>query len=229
VLKRIQEKNVCAETLRVFLIDSRNDFMKKQGIKPVLIQKASVKKAFTLTELLVSMAILGLISTLTLPNMFTSIDRAKKRAVFKEAFQALQAATYQIVLEGKTNYDVNNTFNTKKICPNSSLAEGCTTLDHHETKQAGVVLSTGVGLYGLYTGTDIIPLDGIIIALEEFPKKEYFYVMVNLASNNQSTSWIAGRTDLYLPSLGWTPVTPVIRPGELKCIEQKCLDMFNNT
>ena len=192
----------------------------------MLTQKAPVKKAFTLTELLVSMAILGLIATLTLPHMFMSVDRAKKRAAFKEAYQALQEAVHTTFLEGKTNYDVIKTLNPKQICPNSSLEDGCTTLDHHETQQPGVILSTGVGLYGLHPQPDIIPLDGVIIALEEFPKKEYFYVMVNFTPNNQSTAWLAGRSDLYLPSLGWTHVAPVIRPGELACIEQSCLDMF---
>ena len=84
-------------------------------------QKASVKKAFTLTELLVSMAVLGLIATLTLPHVFMSVDRAKKRAVFKESFQALQGATHQVALEGGTRSDVIKLLIVKKICPNNAF------------------------------------------------------------------------------------------------------------
>jgi len=195
----------------------------------VSTQKASVKKAFTLTELLVSMAVLGLIATLTLPHMFMSVDRAKKRTVFKEAFQALQQATQQAALEGGTRKDVIKLLNVKQICPNDAFTEGCTTLDHHETREPGIILSTGVGIYGLNPDTVEVGVgDGIIIALEEFPKKDYFYVFSNFSPDNLDLSWLPSRTDLFVPSLGWTPVTPVLRPGELKCVEQSCLDMFKN-
>ena len=196
-------------------------------------QKASVKKAFTLTELLASMAVLGLIATLTLPHMFMSVDRAKKRAVFKEAFQALQGATHQVALEGGTRSDVIKLLNVKKICPNNAFTEGCTTLDHAETREPGVVLSTGVGIFGLNDDSnpdDFARVDALIIALEEFPKKDYFYVSSNFNPYDYDTSWMQDRDDLFVPSFGWTPLSPmpILRPGELKCVEQSCLDMFNN-
>ncbi len=177
----------------------------------MLTQKASIKKAFTLTELLVSMAVLGLIATLTLPHMFMSADRAKKRAVFKEAYQALQEAVQLTYLEGGTSYDVIKKLNTSKICDTHSLNQGCTqyTLGD-EVDEPGVVLSTGVTIFGLSSGSPTT--NGIMIGLEDFPKKEYFYTVSNY-----------GDVPYVTPRI-------VVRPGELKCgaADEECRAMFKN-
>ena len=192
-------------------------------------QKASVKKAFTLTELLVSMAILGLIATLTLPHMFMSVDRAKKRAVFKEAYQALAHATHAAMMDSETTSQMIRRLNPTKICQTNALSEGCTQYSLGvEVNEPGVVLSTGVTIFGLASPAD--DSNGIVIGLEDFPKKEYFFIIVNQGetSHTHPNAALAG-SDFWM---GYPMVVPpgdvTIRPGEIKCIEQKCLDMFKN-
>ncbi len=195
-------------------------------------QKTSVKKAFTLTELLVSMAILGLIASLTLPHMFMSMDRAKKRAVFKEAYQALQDAVYASTMEGEANASwniVNRRLNVSKICDTNARTQGCTSHQFGEAGEPGVVLSTGVTVFGLHPV--VSSGDAFVIGLEDFPQREYFYFIANYSDKpidmrqffdgyGGSTNWI-GYPVQYVPD-------PVVRPGQLKCVEQNCLDMFNN-
>jgi prepilin-type N-terminal cleavage/methylation domain-containing protein len=232
VLKWIQEKDVFAETLTEFLVDSSDTFMKKQGIKPVSTQKASIKKAFTLTELLVSMAVLGLIATLTLPHMFMSADRAKKRAVFKEAYQALAQATHAAMMEGVADSrGIIPYFNAQKVCLNNSLTEGCikdTTFAPGQALQQGVLLHSGVSIVGFNTGKDpglsIQSNDTVVIGLENFAKKEYFRVETYVGDLNQpkTLSYLSG--DL---SSGKTSGKVVqLRPGDIVCADEACLDMF---
>ena len=228
MLKWIQEKDVCAETLTEFLVDSSDAFMKKQGIKPVSTQKTSVKKAFTLTELLVSMAVLGLIATLTLPHMFMSADRAKKRAVFKEAYQALAQATHAAAMDGVTDSrGIVPYFNAQKVCLNNSVEEGCTTntIFPGQAQQQGVVLHSGVSIFGFNTGKDpglsINSDDTVVIGLEDFPKKEYFRINTSVMDKT-NVGRVVGAVD------GTVKTVIDVRPGEIKCLEQACFDMFKN-
>jgi prepilin-type N-terminal cleavage/methylation domain-containing protein len=229
VLKWIQEKDVCAETLTEFLVNSSDTFMKKQGIKPVLTQKTSVKKAFTLTELLVSMAVLGLIATLTLPHMFMSADRAKKRAVFKEAYQALAQATHAAMMEGVADSrGIIPYFNAQKVCLNNSLTEGCIKdplVYLSQARQQGVLLHSGVSIVGFNHGNSGNPGirsdDTVVIALEDFPKKEYFRINTSVMDKTN-----VGR--VISASDGTVQTVIDVRPGEIKCLEQACFDMFKN-
>jgi prepilin-type N-terminal cleavage/methylation domain-containing protein len=48
-----------------------------------------INKGFTLSELLISLSVLGLISSLTLPQVFNSVNNSKRKAVFKETLNML--------------------------------------------------------------------------------------------------------------------------------------------
>jgi prepilin-type N-terminal cleavage/methylation domain-containing protein len=193
----------------------------------VSTQKASVKKAFTLTELLVSMAVLGLIATLTLPHMFMSADRAKKRAAFKEAYQALAQATHAAMLEGaEDSRGIIPYFNAQKVCLINSRTEGCTTAEYwgHETQQ-GVVLPSGVSIFGFNTtgaGSTFTPRkdDSVVIGLEDFAKKEYFRINTSLLddAHNREVDISDTTVQQFI----------IVRPGEIKCIDKECFDMFKN-
>ena len=63
-------------------------------------QATSHKLGFTLSELLVSFAVLGLIAGLTVPSIVTSVDRSKNKALFKETFQLISEITYNGVING---------------------------------------------------------------------------------------------------------------------------------
>ena len=194
-------------------------------------QKASVKKAFTLTELLVSMAVLGLIATLTLPHMFMSADRAKKRAAFKEAYQAIAEAVQQTALEGGKKFDIINKLHPSKICMDHARNQGCTTSANPEANSAGIVLATGVSLFGFNGGNPDGATDGFMIGLEDFPKKEYFNIHINIGDKPiNMTHAIPTDEATGLPWVdpGQVPVNSILRPGEARCSIQACLDMFKN-
>jgi prepilin-type N-terminal cleavage/methylation domain-containing protein len=64
-----------------------------------------MKQGFTLSELLISLSVLGLISALTLPSVFTSVRKQQDTARFKEAFTVLSTVGY----EGKLQGDITST------------------------------------------------------------------------------------------------------------------------
>ena len=201
----------------------------------MLKPKTSIIKAFTLTELLVSMAVLGLIATLTLPHMFMSADRAKKRAVFKEAYQALQEAVHAAAMDGVADTrGVVDYFNAKKVCKGNSRDLGCTTSTHdspailngtfrpQQWAGHGVVLHNGVSIFGfnaIEPGTPggISQEDRVVIGLEDFTTQEYFRILISVSDVNGNTIGNWG---------GIHKVANAIRPGEITCVDQNCFDMF---
>ncbi len=189
-------------------------------------RNTSTKKAFTLTELLVGLVLLGLIASFAVPYIVISAERIQKRALFKEAYHALAEATHATMLEGGRNWEIITKLNPQKICMENARTQGCTTSDHFESEQQGVVLASGVSLFGFgdeATHGDILA-DGVIMGLEEFPKKEYFYFVVNKSDRSFSTT---GFLDGIFSS-GMTRVDTIVSPGEMKCMEQACLDMLKN-
>ena len=63
------------------------------------------KSGFTLSELLIALAILGLIATFTIPKVLNSTDTASKQAVFKETLGMLSEIQYEAVQTGQFNND----------------------------------------------------------------------------------------------------------------------------
>jgi prepilin-type N-terminal cleavage/methylation domain-containing protein len=57
------------------------------------------KKAFTLSELLVSLSVLGLIAAITLPSIFNAVEAQKKNAVFKETYNTMDTLVQQYLME----------------------------------------------------------------------------------------------------------------------------------
>ena len=191
----------------------------------MLLPMPSIKRGFTLAEVAVSLAVLGLIASLTLPSLFMSMDRAKKRAVFKETYQALAEAVHTATMEGETVFEVINKFNVSKICATNALTEGCTqySVGGYEQNEPGVVLATGATIFGLTSS--VSSSNGIMIGLEEFPRKEYFYIISNQGEARLIPTFLNGSS-----AFTGYPLAPVpdltVRPGEIRCVEQACLDML---
>ncbi|MEB3287336.1 MAG: prepilin-type N-terminal cleavage/methylation domain-containing protein [Vampirovibrionales bacterium] len=89
-------------------------------------------KAFTLAELLIALAILGVIATFTIPKVLTAQADQQKKAVFKETIAALANITYTGNMQ--ETFDANtfesyllNHLNLVKVCQTDSLAQGCRT------------------------------------------------------------------------------------------------------
>lgn len=74
-----------------------------------------MKKAFTLSELLISLSIVGIIAILTLPNIFGSANNRANVAKLQTTFTQVQDAIQQAMLEEKvsdwmdTEYGAENT------------------------------------------------------------------------------------------------------------------------
>ncbi|MFN7310201.1 MAG: hypothetical protein ACK5T0_02405, partial [Vampirovibrionales bacterium] len=65
--------------------------------------------------------------------------------------------------------------------------------------------------------------DGAYIGLEDFPQKEYFRIAINIRDTPFNTaSW----STITFPS-DMVRVDTIVKPGEVKCMEQACLDMFD--
>ncbi len=69
-------------------------------------------KGFTLSELLVSLAVLGLIAGLTVPTVWASVKQSQDRALFKTTIRTLNEATMRIASDppalpvGSTTWDL---------------------------------------------------------------------------------------------------------------------------
>jgi prepilin-type N-terminal cleavage/methylation domain-containing protein len=65
--------------------------LKKKGRVYVIFKSPSPKPklGFTLSELLVSLAVLGLIAGLTVPSIVFSVEKSRKKALLKETVQLL--------------------------------------------------------------------------------------------------------------------------------------------
>ena len=189
----------------------------------------SKERGFSLAEVVISLAVLGLIASLTLPSLFMSMDRAKKRAVFKETYHALATAVHTATMEGETVFEVINKFNVSKICRTNALTEGCThySVGGYEQNEPGVVMATGATIFGLTSS--VSTHNGIMIGLENFPKREYFFIMSNQGENTLSpNSWLQGSAAFTGYAL--TPLPNLtVRPGEIRCVEQACLNMLSKS
>ena len=94
------------------------------------MKNGSVLLGFTLSELLIALAILGLIATFTIPKVLTSLGNNSKNSIFKETFSIISQVSYQGALEGVLN---GNTFisytrahlNYERYCHNNASAQGC--------------------------------------------------------------------------------------------------------
>jgi prepilin-type N-terminal cleavage/methylation domain-containing protein len=57
-------------------------------------------KGFTLSELLVSLTVLGVISAMTLPTIFNNVNAGQTKAKMREAVQVAQQISYQVFNDG---------------------------------------------------------------------------------------------------------------------------------
>jgi type II secretory pathway pseudopilin PulG len=109
--------------------------------------------AFTLSELLVSLGVLGLIAGLTVPSIVTAVDRSKTLALEKEAFTYMT----HIITEGyhrgdfdaMTDFTVDETtdpivqyfmtrLNFTQHCPKGTVTGLCGTITHGATSTTHV-------------------------------------------------------------------------------------------
>lgn len=125
------------------------------------------EQAFTLSELLIALAILGLIATFTIPKVLQNVESNQKKAVFKETFAALSEIVYEGCISGAmdaTNAGpyILNKLNASKICMNNATTEGCFPQNNvfgSEANEPGALLANGASIGGLSTVVGSIVID----------------------------------------------------------------------
>jgi prepilin-type N-terminal cleavage/methylation domain-containing protein len=128
---------------------------------PIRVPAINSKKAngLTLSEILIALAILGIVMSVAIPTLATQRENVAKKAVFKETLKTLE----DIMREGfaSGDYDINTVtradyflskINAVKTCRNT-VSDGCWDAIKGgplpEGGEAGFVLHNGVVLTGL--------------------------------------------------------------------------------
>lgn len=104
-------------------------------------------RAFTLAELLIALAIVGVIATFIIPKLLNTQEDTRKKLIFKENIAALSEIIYRgwqdgSIREGRLSDYVLDRLNAIKLCPNHPVTDGCyhTTF---ETNTAAAVMHNG--------------------------------------------------------------------------------------
>jgi type II secretory pathway pseudopilin PulG len=120
-------------------------------------KKVSRSLAFTISELLIALGIIGLIATFTVPKVLHSIDEASYRTALKQAesvIQTIGAEAYSQGYKGKRIDYYRDKVNAVKICTDpNGVTQGCmvvpVSVGASEYTENAFVLPSGVTIGGI--------------------------------------------------------------------------------
>jgi prepilin-type N-terminal cleavage/methylation domain-containing protein len=108
---------------------------------------------FTLSELLVSLSVIGLIAAIGMPNVFNSVEESKRKSLFKDTIRTVQVAYLACVQDGtctENSFDgLYSRVNALEICTET---KPCRTNSDYEAAtydSPGFILPSGVHVWGL--------------------------------------------------------------------------------
>ena len=195
--------------------------------------RLTFKIGFTLSELLVSLAVLGLIAGLTVPSIVASVSKSRNKILQKETIQVLTSILNTGVLDGSlseiSNYDIQSTSsplvqyfttrlnatpcpkgNTTFPCDFNFLNEGLTSVRNNHS--ARWVFSNGVKValnwYWLNVSSTTLPTLSILIDSKPEGTNQWDVVngdQIGIVCNLSGTT-ITGDT---LPPFGYTVQAPM--------------------
>ncbi|MGE0200139.1 MAG: type II secretion system protein [Candidatus Melainabacteria bacterium] len=120
---------------------------------------------FTLAELLIALAILGVIATFTVSKILTVQNSGQRQAVLKETYSAINTILLEARLDGSINYSAPTVYttlttrlNAVKLCPTNATTEGCFSHDTTipfpvERTEPGFILASGATVAGINNGS----------------------------------------------------------------------------
>jgi prepilin-type N-terminal cleavage/methylation domain-containing protein len=157
------------------------------------------RKGFTLSELLISLSVLGLISALTLPAVFNAVEQQKRKALLKETLHDIQVMIQAVAARGQGNINTIDLFPRELSVTECKADLGLPGVVAPEI--GGCIFLNGVYVYGMNGTTKIdgIGLDYNGIAPPNLTGRDRITVGIN---------W--GDVDSTGLSLG------LLRPGEMK-------------
>ena len=123
------------------------------------------QSGFTLSEVLLALALLGIVAAFTIPKILQSQADMQRKSVFKDAYDTLgnliysgglskgyiSSGTYASSQASFISYILSN-INALRTCPNNSTTEGCWTAPPDiagESGQPGYVTPSGAVVVGL--------------------------------------------------------------------------------
>jgi prepilin-type N-terminal cleavage/methylation domain-containing protein len=109
---------------------------------------------FTLAELLVGLAVLGLISALTIPSVFTSIRDHQRRTTIKEATSIVHHLVHNALNNGKGSVSLNDirAINSIRMCDTTDATRRTSTSVMYEASSdnnVGFVLPSGAYVWAI--------------------------------------------------------------------------------
>jgi prepilin-type N-terminal cleavage/methylation domain-containing protein len=138
-------------------------FSLKMGRKAPIKFKTGYLQGFTLSEIMITLAILGICLAVSIPMLAQSRDKSARTASFREAILSIQNIYRQGILNDELNYTNFGTYfierlNTIKTCDDAA-GNGCITAAQAagiggEASQPGVVLPNSLTITGLDDGFD---------------------------------------------------------------------------
>jgi prepilin-type N-terminal cleavage/methylation domain-containing protein len=117
-----------------------------------LFKKTNSSQAFTLSELLVSLSVLGLIAALTLPSVFNSVNTRKRQAVFKETLNAINLMAQDYAANGGADIAPYTLFGQKMNVKECRMDVGLPGVSG--TAAQGCILQNGAVIYHLETTSE---------------------------------------------------------------------------
>ena len=161
------QTGICSDTV---LLRSEPLVSKTEGNQFKLFRRAQT--AFTLAELLISLAILGVIATFTIPKILGASQISQKNAIFKESIATIAGVVDMGLKSGELIPNTNGDtyflthLNALKICDTNSSMQGCwnTTIQGtppNESNEPGVILHNGAVIVGFANTAN--PSQGILI------------------------------------------------------------------
>uniref|UniRef100_UPI0040261F6C type II secretion system protein n=1 Tax=Candidatus Stercorousia sp. TaxID=3048886 RepID=UPI0040261F6C len=153
------------------------------------MQQKTVKNAFTLAEVLITLGIIGVVAAMTMPTLMNSTQGAQYKAAYKKALSALsQAVTLNVALDewnfadadGGTTYNIGkmltNRMNVVRTACPGGLGLTCSETSNNITDANGATYSAkntanaGTGVTGDETldegNTTLFFNDGIMFTFE---------------------------------------------------------------